>query len=111
MVDKKRPNANIPAKQVMSEEINAAPLIPDIYENIVMPQMNNVPDDFTKYPCPCIPQEMMITNVKLATAYVPFQKYCGTFCPIEGLDKGTVFPELYSPYKGENKSARPPKYV
>lgn len=48
--------------------------------------------------CPCIPQETVINNVRLARAYVPFQKLCNLFTPEEALDKGTVFPELYSPY-------------
>jgi Spore coat associated protein JA (CotJA) len=51
----------------------------------------------------CIPQEMAIQNVKLAAAYVPFQKFCSTSSPVEGLKRGTIFPELYSPYDGKNK--------
>ncbi|NMB95588.1 MAG: spore coat associated protein CotJA [Clostridiaceae bacterium] len=46
----------------------------------------------------CIPQETAITNVRLARAYVPFQRLCNLFSPEEALEKGTVFPELYSPY-------------
>lgn len=46
----------------------------------------------------CIPQETVITNVRLARAYVPFQKLCNLYTPEEALDKGTVFPELYFPY-------------
>lgn len=57
--------------------------------------------------CPpenCIPQEMVIKNVRLAAAYVPYQKMCTIFSPIEALKHGTVFPELYSPYdKGDNE--------
>lgn len=49
----------------------------------------------------CIPQETVIENVRLAAAYVPFQKYCTRFSPMEGLMKGTVFPELVSPYEGK----------
>ncbi len=49
--------------------------------------------------CPCIPQETVITDVQLAAAYVPFQKFCGILSPCEALIKGTAFPELYSPYK------------
>jgi len=58
----------------------------------------------------CIPQETVLTNVKLATAYVPFQKLCSTLSPVEGLIKGTIFPELVSPYVGENKKCRPAEY-
>lgn len=47
----------------------------------------------------CIPQEMEIRNVKLATAYVPFQRMCQLFSPIEALKRGTAFPELYSPFE------------
>ena len=58
-----------------------------------MPDRTNCPkDDY------CIPQETSIKNVRLATAYVPFQKLCSLYSPIEGLIKGTVFPELNSPY-------------
>ncbi|NLY43876.1 MAG: spore coat associated protein CotJA [Clostridiaceae bacterium] len=59
---------------------------------------------------PCIPQETVIRNVKLANAYVPFQNMCNLFSPIEGLKKGTIFPELYSPYTGVDKRSRPPEY-
>jgi len=47
---------------------------------------------------PCVPYENVITNVKLARAYVPFQKLCTLYPPDIALQKGTVFPELYSPY-------------
>lgn len=51
----------------------------------------------------CIPQELVIRNVRLAAAYIPFQKMCSIFSPIEGLKKGTIFPELYSPYEKKDK--------
>lgn len=51
----------------------------------------------------CIPQEMVIEDVKLASAYVPFQKLCTRFTPLDALKAGTIFPELYSPYKGKDK--------
>lgn len=35
----------------------------------------------------------------LARAYIPFQKPGRLFHPEEALIKGTVYPELYSPYK------------
>ncbi len=35
---------------------------------------------------------------RLALAYVIWQKYAPIFNPAEALKKGTVFPELYSPY-------------
>jgi len=47
----------------------------------------------------CIPQQTVLENVQLASAYVPFQKYCGVCPPMESLRKGTAFIELYSPYR------------
>jgi hypothetical protein len=35
---------------------------------------------------------------RLAQAYVIWQKYGRTFTPAEALEKGTIFPDLYSPY-------------
>ena len=49
--------------------------------------------------CACIPQETSIDCVMLAEAYVPFQKFCGTWPPLKSLILGTVYPELYSPYR------------
>ena len=57
--------------------------------------------------CDCIPQETVITNVRLAAAYVPYQSLCTLFSPIDALKRGTAFPELYSPYFGEDKKCRP----
>lgn len=51
----------------------------------------------------CVPQETEITNVQLAHAYVPFQKLCETFEPLEGLIKGTIFPPLYDVYGWESQ--------
>lgn len=48
--------------------------------------------------CACIPQERTLTGVRLATAYVPFQKLCTVLPPMEALAAGTLFPELFSPY-------------
>jgi hypothetical protein len=63
----------------------------EMYDANKMPMMN------------CIPQEMVIRNVRLAAAYVPFQNLCELFKPIEALKKGTAFPELYSPYEPRDK--------
>lgn len=41
---------------------------------------------------------VMPEDPQLAQAYVPYQVYMGIFPAMEGLHKGTVFPELYSPY-------------
>ncbi|MBC7347162.1 MAG: spore coat associated protein CotJA [Clostridia bacterium] len=40
---------------------------------------------------------------QLARAYVPFQRYTRRFEPEEGLSKGTIFPELYFPYRPAEK--------
>ncbi len=40
---------------------------------------------------------------KLAHAYVPFQVMEKVFSPEEALRKGTLFPELYMPYKHEKR--------
>lgn len=50
--------------------------------------MNQAADD-------CVSQETVITDVKLAQAYVPFQKLCSVFSPNAALMKGTAFPPLY----------------
>lgn len=55
----------------------------------------------------CIPQETVIRNVRLAAAYVPFQKLCTLLSPMEALTLGTAFPELFSPYEKKSKKARP----
>ncbi len=55
----------------------------------------------------CVPQETYIKNVRLAAAYVPCQKFCTMFSPIEALMKGTAFPELFSPYEGKCKKCTP----
>lgn len=51
----------------------------------------------------CIPYETIIKDVRLAAAYVPYQKMCTILSPIEGLSKGTIFPELYSPWDSKKK--------
>ncbi len=68
-----------------------------------------VPEDYYNSnklctPQPCVPQEIIIRNVKLARAYVPFQRFCSIFSPEEGLHKGTAFPELYQPYISKDMS-------
>lgn len=37
-------------------------------------------------------------HLKLAQAYVPYQKYSTIFSPQEALKQGTLFPELVRPY-------------
>jgi hypothetical protein len=67
----------------------------EMHDANVMPKMD------------CIPQETVIKNVRLAAAYVPWQKMCELFNPLEALKKGTAFPELYSPFDPK----REPFYV
>ncbi|MFW5991948.1 MAG: spore coat associated protein CotJA [Halanaerobiaceae bacterium] len=38
-------------------------------------------------------------RVRLAHAYVPFQRYENHYQPAEALNRGTLFPELYMPYR------------
>lgn len=47
----------------------------------------------------CVPYETPIKPNSLARAYVPMQKICGYFEPMEGLKNGTIFPGLYKPFK------------
>lgn len=50
--------------------------------------------------CDCQPAECTLPEaVCLAHAYVPWQFYNRAFCPEEALAKGTLFPELFGPYK------------
>jgi hypothetical protein len=59
---------------------------------------------------PCVPQETVIKDVLLARAYVPFQRLCSTYPAVRALCRGTLFPELFSPYRGPDKKLRPPQY-
>ncbi|EYE89644.1 hypothetical protein Q428_01085 [Fervidicella metallireducens AeB] len=54
----------------------------------------------------CVSQELVIKNVRLAAAYVPYQKMCNTFSPIDALKRGTAFPELFSPYDKKDKKSK-----
>jgi hypothetical protein len=47
----------------------------------------------------CTPQETIIRNVRLAAGYIPYQKLCTLLSPENALKAGTIFPELFSPYK------------
>lgn len=47
---------------------------------------------------PCVPWEQTITGVQIAHAYVPWQRLCGTFMPMQALKAGTAFPELTGMY-------------
>lgn len=38
-------------------------------------------------------------RMRLAHAYVPFQRYSENYPPAEALRRGTLYPELYMPYR------------
>lgn len=38
-------------------------------------------------------------RTRLAQAWIPYQVYTTRWDPTEGLQKGTIFPELYWPYE------------
>jgi hypothetical protein len=40
-----------------------------------------------------------LQQLQLARAYVPFQIFTTRLEPLEGLRHGTIFPELYMPYR------------
>lgn len=46
-----------------------------------------------------IPQQMPPAQLRLAEATVPYQVYMQIWDPRTALRNGTVFPELYRPYK------------
>jgi len=43
--------------------------------------------------------ESLFFDKRLAEAYIPFQSYGQIFDPRTALINGTLFPELYRPYK------------
>ncbi len=47
---------------------------------------------------PEIQTEGIFPQARLAQAYVIWQRYGPIFSPAEALEKGTIFPELFSPY-------------
>lgn len=104
MMEQRIPETYLPEMPYPSQDIHMMPDPPFMHGMYRIPGMCPAPGG------PCIPQETVLRNIRLAAAYVPFQKFCGTYPPIEGLDKGTIFPELYSPYRGEHKKSRPPEY-
>lgn len=54
-----------------------------------MPKDTNVPES----------QHVITQQLRLARAYVPIQMFTTRLEPMEGLMRGTIFPELYMPYK------------
>lgn len=49
-------------------------------------------------------------GMQLARAYVPFQRLNQVFDPKEALMKGTLFPELYMPYKRKGEDLNGGRY-
>lgn len=49
-------------------------------------------------------ERVRICDPELARAFIKPQKYTQRFSPMEGLDKGTIFPELYCPYHYEKRT-------
>ncbi|OIQ60642.1 spore coat associated protein CotJA [Moorella thermoacetica] len=43
--------------------------------------------------------EKLSFSYQLARAYVPWQHFTNRWEPMEGLHRGTIFPELYQPYQ------------
>jgi hypothetical protein len=43
---------------------------------------------------------------ELARAYFKIQQFNRVFKPMEGLQKGTIFPELYRPYEPKSRTQR-----
>lgn len=43
--------------------------------------------------------DSMMPQLRLAQAYVPFQVYVQHWPLLMGLDRGTIFPELWRPYE------------
>lgn len=48
-------------------------------------------------------ERVRICDPELARAFIKPQKYTQRFSPMEALEKGTIFPELYCPYHYERK--------
>lgn len=40
-------------------------------------------------------------DLPVAMAYIPSQKFCGTYNTAKGLDMGTIFPDLCKPFCGK----------
>ena len=73
-------------------------MIEDVCDNVEQYPMVNMQNE-----CECgfDDEEMDVfpKNPMLAQSYVPIQYIEKTFKPCVGLDKGTIFPELVSPYE------------
>jgi hypothetical protein len=70
---------------MLTNEVYGGSYMNNMYPVNTMPmaQQNNIP---------CMPMP------RLATAYVPFQYLNSVYPPMQGLERGTIFPELDRPY-------------
>lgn len=48
---------------------------------------------------PDVPGGPAFPDLELARAYIPVQRYGPTYTPAQALERGTLFPDLYRPYK------------
>lgn len=72
-------------------------------QNMMETSCNNIPssNDYNSNSCECgFDEEMDVfpSEPMLAQSYVPWQYMNETFKACTGLDNGTIFPELVSPY-------------
>lgn len=103
-------NSNKPDKALPPDCYDRTPKGEYIPGNPYLPNLEPEPGAPGTPGYPCVPQETVIRDIRLARAYVPFQRLCSTYPAVQALCKGTLFPELFSPYKGPDKQHRPPKY-
>lgn len=65
-------------------------------KNTTMAYMTKPHHNMANFKCShssnCVPQETSIRDVRLAAAYVPYQKFCTMFSPIESLNERNYFP-------------------
>lgn len=47
----------------------------------------------------CYPPGSGMGNMKLAHAYIPYQRYSDHYPLVEAFKKGTLYPELWMPYR------------
>ena len=110
MMNMRSSDSKMPEKPYPPECYDRVPESEYIPGNPYLPNIEPAPGAPGTPGYPCVPQETVIENVKLARAYVPFQRLCSTYPAVRALCRGTLFPELFSPYRGPDKDHRPPKY-
>ena len=75
----------------------------DIFENMCKYVPNKIVPKFNECECGFEEEELMLfpVNPMFGQSYVPWQTMAETFIPRVGTMKGTIFPELFSPYSPE----------